>query len=189
MATNSKKTGEIRYRRWCLTIWKCERFPTKEAVAQELTKNKVKFLIIGAETTKKEKPHFQTYVEFENGRSFNSLKKQFPTEANFTEAKGTAQQNIDYCSKTDEQPYKLGYVNLVNENLSKGDIASNLVDIMISFEVDSCPNLYELICMYPQFADYMVKNYYVLEKIYNDIKKDKYKYTGCPVQQPIDLDF
>lgn len=186
MATQKKKDSEIRYRRWCLTVWKCDRFPDKKSVAEELCKHKVKFLIIGAELTKtNDKPHFQTYVEWENGRTFNAIKKEFPKEANFSEAKGTAQQNIDYCSKQDTEPLKIGYVNLVNDNLSKGDIASNLVDIMISFKLNEFPHLYELICMYPQFSDYIVKNYYVLDKIYSDIKKDKYKYGSEPMQTEI----
>lgn len=184
------KKSDIRYRRWCLTIWRDDvRFPTKESVVKELTKNKVKFLITGAElTTDNNKPHFQTYVEFENGRSFNSIKKQFPKEANFSEAKGSCQQNIDYCSKSDPDPLIIGYANVSEDNLSKGDIASNLVDLFMSYDYGQMPPLYELIRDYPSLSDYIVKNYYVLEKIYNDIKRDKQNYHFKLKQMAINVE-
>lgn len=183
------KTQEIRYRRWCLTIWQNdELFPNKEAVAKFITKHKVKYLIIGDERTKSDKPHFQTYIEYENGRSFNSIKKQFPKLAHIEEAKGSAQQNIDYCSKTDLEPLTIGYCNIVNETLSKGDIASNLVDLFLSYDYGQMPPLYELIRDYPSLSDYIVKNYYVLEKIYNDIKRDKQNYHFKPKQMAINVE-
>lgn len=190
MATNSKKTSEIRYRRWCLTIWKSERFPDKKSVAEYFTQNKVKFCIVGAEITKaNEKPHYQCYVEWENGRSFQAIEKDIKGCGHWTEAKGTAQQNIDYCSKEDTDPLRIGYVNLTNESLSKGDIASNLVDIMLSYDFGMFPRLYELICMYPQFSDYIVKNYHTLEKIYFAIQNDKEHMSRCEIDPPSDIPF
>lgn len=183
--SKESKKQEIRYRRWCLTIWQNdELFPTKEAVAKFICdKHEVKYLIIGDERTKKnDKPHFQAYVEYKNGRSFNSIKKQFPNLAHFEEARGTAQQSNNYCSKEDKNPLIIGYCNVSEPTLSKGDIAANLIDLMVAFELDNCPPLYELIRDYPELSDYIIKNYHTLEKIYNDIKKDKYKFANKPMQ-------
>ncbi len=44
-------------------------------------------------------PHLQGYVYFPTQRSFKSVKNQLPDGSHIEAVKGTAQQNIDYCSK------------------------------------------------------------------------------------------
>ena len=54
--------------------------------------------------------HIQMYLNFDQPKRFKELKKYFPT-AHFEEAKGTAKQCKDYCSKEDTRvrgPYEEG---------------------------------------------------------------------------------
>lgn len=58
----------------------------------------VKYIIVGNELSKTGTPHYQGYITFNNPTSFNTIKKAIPT-AHIEVAKGTAQQNREYCSK------------------------------------------------------------------------------------------
>lgn len=54
--------------------------------------------------------HIQMYVNFDNPKDFKTVKKYFPT-AHFEEARGTAKDCKDYCSKEDTRvrgPYEEG---------------------------------------------------------------------------------
>ncbi len=63
------------------------------------------FLIYGMEVAETGQKHFQGYVEFKNKKLGSVIKRLLPG-AHFEGAVGTAQQNVDYCSKaqTDERP-------------------------------------------------------------------------------------
>lgn len=48
----------------------------------------------------RETPHFQGYVEFTNAKTLAAMKRLVGIErAHFEASKGSAQQNIDYCTK------------------------------------------------------------------------------------------
>jgi len=57
-----------------------------------------KYLVFGFETGKKGTEHIQGYVQFNNPRFFKAVSKLLP-RAHLLIAKGTPQQNIDYCTK------------------------------------------------------------------------------------------
>lgn len=59
------------------------------------------YLIVGFEIGKESTPHMQGYVYFKNARTLESMKKYLP-RAHLEEAKGSPQQNYDYCSKDDD---------------------------------------------------------------------------------------
>lgn len=52
-------------------------------------------------------PHVQGYVEFKSAKRLSTLKKWLP-RAHFEKAKGSAEDNIKYCSKEDPSPFKKG---------------------------------------------------------------------------------
>lgn len=53
---------------------------------------------VGEEVAKTGTPHLQGYLEFKNPQSFESVKELLP-RARIKTAKGSRQQNYDYCSK------------------------------------------------------------------------------------------
>jgi len=59
----------------------------------------------------KSTPHFQLYIEFNVGKTFNTMKTNFPT-AHIEQRKGSKQQARDYCLKDDGtrlgNPYEWG---------------------------------------------------------------------------------
>lgn len=83
-----------RARRWCITLNNY----TDEDV--ETWRNiQCKYICFGKEQGKQGTKHLQGYVEFENARNRNGLKTVFGSRCHFEAARGTAEQNIEYCSK------------------------------------------------------------------------------------------
>lgn len=67
------------------------------------------YAIFGRETCPKTgSHHFQGYVEFKKRQRLSTLKKAFHKSFHWEPAKGTLQQNIDYCSKEDDNPITFG---------------------------------------------------------------------------------
>lgn len=82
-----------RSRRYVFTI---NNFSDKEI--EQLKKIEYSYMIYGDERGENNTPHLQGYIEFDNQRTFSSIKKQLPT-AHIETAKGTPEQNRKYCSK------------------------------------------------------------------------------------------
>lgn len=91
---------------WCLTVnnytvpenGEC---PCSELIEKFKTTGVVKRAIVGKETGESGTPHLQAYVSFENQISFSTLKRDFPT-AHIERARGSPNDNLDYCSKGGE---------------------------------------------------------------------------------------
>lgn len=64
-------------------------------------------MIFGKEVGKNGTPHLQGYVYSKSRIRWTVFKKAFP-RAHFEIAKGTPEQNIEYCSKEDENPFEKG---------------------------------------------------------------------------------
>lgn len=63
--------------------------------------NHIKYFAFQREQGKeKATPHFQLYIEFEVGKTFNTMKTNFPT-AHIEQRKGSKQQARNYCLKDD----------------------------------------------------------------------------------------
>ena len=76
---------------------------TKEEMAEKLREYKTRFLVIGREnapTTGTE--HLQGYVYWEGAKTMKQLTKKFPG-VHWIVAKGSAEQNKEYCTKTDSE--------------------------------------------------------------------------------------
>jgi len=68
----------------------------------------VGYMIMGKEGVQPGKtPHIQGYLELKRSQRFSFVKKMMP-RAHWTRANGTAQQNIDYCSKEDKHAWFTG---------------------------------------------------------------------------------
>lgn len=102
----------VRSRRWCFTL---NNYDTQEyEVLKKFILEKTKFYILAKEKGDiKETPHLQGYIEFNNPIEFNSIKK-LNDRLHIEKAKGTRQQNIDYCSKEN---------NFIIKKLSKSNVA------------------------------------------------------------------
>lgn len=99
-------------KRWCFTI----NNPTEDDIfwgdleEHGAIQNKgVHFLIVQHEQGKEEQtPHYQGYVEFDEYIRLSGLKK-INARAHWEVARGTAEQNIQYCSKEDTRTGNLSY--------------------------------------------------------------------------------
>lgn len=88
---------------WCFTI---NNYNDNDIKA--LKEMKYKYIVCGDEVCPTTgTPHIQGYVYFHNDRHFNALKKELP-RANIRKCKGTPEQNITYCKKTNNILYEDG---------------------------------------------------------------------------------
>lgn len=93
---DTEGTGNTRSRAWCLTIF--------EEAELETFKNLkgVRYLCYGKEKAPSTgKIHWQSYVYFNNARTFSSMKKKIPT-AHIEKARGSPKDNQEYCKKDGE---------------------------------------------------------------------------------------
>lgn len=95
---------------WCCTIYP-DCFPSKEAcydcvnaIGADCT-----WAIFGCEECPDTKRlHLQSYCIFEQRIRFTALKKKYHETIHWEAAKGTAEQNYEYCSKEDPEPLEYG---------------------------------------------------------------------------------
>lgn len=127
-----------RSRAWCFTInnW-CE----DELAA--LGECGAEYLIVGKECGEQnETPHLQGYVRWANARHFDRVKKLLGERAHIEEAKGSPQQNIEYCSKEEvaleigERPKqgRRSDIHAVREILSSTGRVRDVVAVASSFQ-------------------------------------------------------
>lgn len=90
--TGNTKTVTWRARGYCLTIFDEDELKTFADI-------ECRYKIFGEEICPKTgKKHYQSYIYFENARSFMSLKKLLPT-SHIEKARGTPEENRNYCKK------------------------------------------------------------------------------------------
>ena len=132
----------LRVRAWCLT--QHYEFPDVLKEYEDILRNLkgVVYLIVGRETCPTTgRKHLQIYIHFKNAREFSTIKKKFPT-AHIEPAKGTAEQNQDYCSKEGDcwevgTPPKQGKRNdmeNIKEKLHQGCRMRDIVPIATSIQ-------------------------------------------------------
>lgn len=99
--TSTKLVKRVRGRCWCFTLNNYTD-DTVDTILLFFRKNKKTKYIFQEEIAPKTlTPHLQGAVYFTNARSFDSLKRILPKGIHLERAKGTWQQNIDYCTKSD----------------------------------------------------------------------------------------
>lgn len=95
-------------RRYCFTL---NNYTVEEynGITGASGDNLVRFIIVGKETGQSGTPHLQGYVEFTRPVRINRVKTLLGTQRVHLEAaRGSAESNIDYCSKEDNDPYQSG---------------------------------------------------------------------------------
>jgi len=89
-----------RSKKWCFTVNNPPEFTEETAAA---LKQLTTFVIIGLETGESGTPHWQGYLETDNRKTRTALSKWFSDTLNLNphleRSKGTAIENIKYCSK------------------------------------------------------------------------------------------
>lgn len=92
-----------RARSYCFTI----NNPLQEDLDGLYELKAVKYGICGQETGAAGTVHLQGYVQFTTSKSMSAVSKELP-RAHLTVARGSAQQNYDYCTKDDEIVWECG---------------------------------------------------------------------------------
>lgn len=82
-----------RFRNWCFTL---NNFSEEEY--RLVLEHKCKYIIIGKEVGESGTPHLQGYVEYENGKTLQGVRKLNP-RIHWENRLGTQQQAITYCKK------------------------------------------------------------------------------------------
>lgn len=93
---------------WCFTLnnyVEDELVALRKSLQEEKT---VQFGLFGKETGESGTPHLQGYVCFHKKKRITGVKKVVGKRAHVEVCKGTPQQNISYCSKTDLNPERFG---------------------------------------------------------------------------------
>nr|QGR26085.1 replication-associated protein [Gull circovirus] len=131
-------------RRWCFTLNNYT--PEEEATARNLTleADKYAFAIIGKEVGESGTPHLQGFLHFKQKQRLTALKKLFP-RAHFEKARGSDQQNADYCGKdgeiltmigtpSDNKPSDLaGAVAAVKRGSQMSEIAREFSEVFVKY--------------------------------------------------------
>lgn len=126
-----------RARAWAFTL----NNPTAEKTDYEAIKGLV-YLIVGAEVGESGTPHHQGYVRLRSATTFAAVKKKLPEGAHIEIARGSPQQNIEYCSKENiwleigDRP-KQGQrkdIELVRDLVSQGVGMRDICDEVGSFQ-------------------------------------------------------
>lgn len=95
-----------RARHWCFTV----NNPTAEDgefLEKAHKEGKISYLVAGQEIGTEGTPHIQGYVVLAKKLSLAGVKKLLP-RAHLEQARGTPQENYNYCSKQDKEPLELG---------------------------------------------------------------------------------
>ena len=154
----SKKRNGDRSKKWQLT----ENNPdyTKEEAVRRITSIGEACYAVGAsEIGESGTKHIHVFVVYKNAISMSSLKKLFP-RAHFEHCKGSNVQNREYVVKQDKEPYEVGELPLATYD-SGVDDASEVVALILKSGLSPL----EILCDYPQYADYVVKNFKNLNEI------------------------
>ena len=161
-AKKKRKRGE-RAKQWQLT----ENNPsyTKQEAVEQLASIGTALYVIGcSETGESGTKHIHAYAVWKNAIELVSLKKHFP-RAHFEKCKGSVQENVDYISKDDPEPYEVGEKPLVVSEW-KSDVSSEVVALILECGLSPI----QILGKYPQYCDYVVKNFRNLSEIYASVR-------------------
>ena len=89
-------------RKWCFTINNYIE-EDEQNLLDELTPDKVVYAIVGREKGESGTPHLQGYVYFKRRLKMSTAKATLGKTARLEPARGTPEQNEQYCSKDGER--------------------------------------------------------------------------------------
>lgn len=125
-----------------------------------------RYMVVGKEVGEQGTKHLQGYIYFDNARSFSSIKKLIP-KAHIEAAKGSPQQNREYCTK-DKDFFEAGDIptqgkrvdlNEVKKKIEEGTSVEQLTiqDPMLYHQYGRTLNKLEDICMLKRYRTEMTK--------------------------------
>lgn len=132
-------TKSKRSKRWCFTLnnYTVE----EESMLRQLCleDKELDYCVFGHEVGSNETPHLQGYLELKKRRTLRSLKNLIGNRYHFSIARGTAEENLNYCTKQDEDafvygsPMKQGERTDLEEIKTRLDGGSNELEIANDF--------------------------------------------------------
>ena len=152
-----KRERSERSKQWQLT----ENNPTytKRQAVERLTAVGTAIYGVGcSEVGESGTSHIHAFVIWKNAIELSTLKSLFP-RAHFEHCKGSVQSNVAYITKDDAEPYEVGEKPVVVSE-AKADIPAEVVALILNGK-----GVYEILVEYPQFTDYVVRNFRSLTEI------------------------
>jgi len=125
-------------------------FTLNNPTGEEVWEGKWSYIIRGTEVGECGTPHIQGYVYYKSPVAFASVRKQLPARcAHIDAAKGSPQQNIEYCSKDGSfieqgEPPKQGKRNdikAVKAIIADGGGMSDVIEAVDSYQAMRCAEL------------------------------------------------
>lgn len=127
-------------------------FPSEDngaALAEAFTElpPKARYMVWQLEATQEGRPHWQGYLQCTDALRMAAVKKMHPlfAKAHLEKAKGTAQQNYDYCTKDESRlagPWFLG--EMVTQGMRKDTFAE-----VIRYITENTTTMAELLDLFP----------------------------------------
>ena len=113
--------------------------------------------------------HIHAFVVYENAIKMGTLKKAFP-RAHFEKCYGNNASNREYVIKDDQDFYEVGSMPITSER--KQTSSENAIEVCaLIMGYGKLP--LDIIREYPQYAEYVVRNFSNLQKIYEASQRRK----------------
>jgi len=91
----------------------------EDMLIKMVDKLEVNYIIVGKEIAPTTgTPHLQGYVQLSKKKYFTTIQKYLP-KAHITKCVGSSQDNVNYCNKTDDNPYEWGIVRSIARGRAK----------------------------------------------------------------------
>lgn len=167
-AKQRKKRGE-RAKQWQLTENNPD-YDKRVAVERLASIGTALYSISSEEYGESGTRHIHAYVVYKNAIELGSLKRLFP-RAHFEKVRGSVNDNADYISKDDPSPYEVGERPLVVSDWKKVDVSSEVVALILKMGFSPL----QILGQYPEYCDYVVRNFKSLNEIYEATQRQKIK--------------
>lgn len=129
-----------KFRNWCFTL---NNYTEEEY--DSIINIDCKYLIVGKEVGESGTPHLQGYIEFQNTRVLNGVKKVLGTRVHLEPRRGTAKQAAEYCKK-DGSFVEFGEMSNQGKRTDLNEIKEQILEGANPKEI--ILNNFELYCRY-----------------------------------------
>lgn len=157
-----KKLNNERSKKWQLTE-NNHAYTKDEAVERLSSIGEAVYCVVACEIGESGTKHIHAFVVFKNAICLKSLKKHFP-RAHFEKCRGSNAINRDYVIKDDVDYLEIGELPLI-VNEERENVASEVSRLVINGR-----SPIDILCEYPRYADYVVRNFRNLNEIFEKAK-------------------
>ena len=159
-----EKQRSDRSKQWQLTENNAD-YTKQEAVRRLSSIGSPQYAVSCSEVGESGTSHIHAYVVYKNAIELRSLKSLFP-RAHFEHVRGSVNDNVDYITKDDPEPYEVGERPLVVSEW-KEDVSSEVVALILKSGLSPL----EILSKYPRYCDYVVKNFRSLGEIFESSRR------------------